>query len=133
LSNDRLFFGLGALLGALGVMAGAFGAHALRDQLTPDRLLQFELAVRYQMYHAFALLATGHAVQRWPASTANSAGWCFVAGVSVFCGTVYALAFGSPRWFGAITPIGGLALIVGWALLAYAAFYRSTQYRNSAT
>ena len=121
MSNERLFFGMGALLGALGVVAGAFGAHALRDQLAPDRLLQFELAVRYQMYHAFALLATGYAVQRWPASTANSAGWFFVAGVSIFCGTVYALACGSPRWFGAITPIGGVALIVGWALLAFAA------------
>lgn len=121
MSRDRLFFALGALAGALGVMAGAFGAHALREQLAPDRLAQFELAVRYQMYHAFALLAAGYAVNRWPASTAAAAGWAFVIGMLIFCGTVYALAFGSPRWFGAITPIGGVALIVGWLLLMYSA------------
>lgn len=121
MSRDRLFFALGALAGALGVTAGAFGAHALREQLAPDRLAQFELAVRYQMYHAFALLAAGYAVNRWPASTAAAAGWAFVIGMLIFCGTVYALAFGSPRWFGAITPIGGVALIVGWLLLMYSA------------
>ena len=121
MSRDRLFFALGALFGGLAVAAGAFGAHALRDQLAPDRLAQFELAVRYQMYHALALIATGYAAQRWPASTANAAGWAFVIGILIFCGTVYALAFGSPRWFGAITPIGGIALIGGWALLVYSA------------
>jgi len=121
LSRDRLFFALGALFGGLAVVAGAFGAHALRDQLAPDRLAQFELAVRYQMYHALALIATGYAAQRWPASTASAAGWAFVIGILIFCGTVYALAFGSPRWFGAITPIGGVSMIVGWSLLAYAA------------
>jgi uncharacterized membrane protein YgdD (TMEM256/DUF423 family) len=121
LSRDRLFFALGALFGGLAVVAGAFGAHALRDQLAPARLVQFELAVRYQMYHALALIAAGCAAQRWPASTANPAGWAFVIGILIFCGTVYALAFGSPRWFGAITPIGGLALIVGWGLLMFAA------------
>ncbi|MGQ0815061.1 MAG: DUF423 domain-containing protein [Gemmatimonadota bacterium] len=121
MSTERWFFAAGALLGALGVIAGAFGAHALRDQLAPERLVQFELAVRYQMYHAFALLAVAYAVQRWPASTASLAGWLFLLGVLVFCGTVYSLAFGSPRWFGAITPLGGLSLIAGWVLLFYAA------------
>lgn len=121
MTHERIFFTIGALLGCLGVAAGAFGAHALKDQLAPERLVQYELAVRYQLYHAFALLAAAYAAQRWPASTAGLAGWFFTAGVLIFCGTVYALAFGSPRWFGAITPLGGLSLIVGWALLAYAA------------
>jgi uncharacterized membrane protein YgdD (TMEM256/DUF423 family) len=118
---DRLFFALGALFGGLGVAAGAFGAHALRDHLAPERLVQYELAVRYQLYHAFALIAAAWAVQRWPDSSANLAGWLFVVGIVIFCGTVYALSFGSPRWFGAITPIGGVSLIAGWALLFWAA------------
>ena len=120
---DRLFFALGALLGGLGVAAGAFGAHALRDQLAPERLAQYELAVRYQLYHAFALIAAAWAAQRWPDSPATLAGWLFVVGVVIFCGTVYALSFGSPRWFGAITPLGGISLIAGWALLFWAALH----------
>lgn len=118
---DKFFFAAGALFGMLGVIAGAFGAHALRDQLAPERLVTFELAVRYQMYHAFALIATAWAVNRWPASAAHIAGWFFIVGILIFCGTVYALSFGSPRWFGAITPIGGVCMIIGWGLLAWAA------------
>jgi uncharacterized membrane protein YgdD (TMEM256/DUF423 family) len=118
---DRWFFALGALLGGLGVAAGAFGAHALREHLAPERMVQYELAVRYQLYHAFALIAAAWAVQRWPESTANLAGWLFIVGVVIFCGTVYALSFGSPRWFGAITPLGGISLIAGWALLLWSA------------
>ena len=118
---DKTFFAVGALLGCLGVAAGAFGAHALRDHLTPERLATYEVAVRYQMYHAFALIAAAWAVQRWPTSHANVAAWLFIVGVVIFCGTVYALAFDTPRWLGAITPIGGLCLIAGWALLAYTA------------
>lgn len=128
MTNERLFFAAGTLLGCLGVAAGAFGAHALKDQLAPERLAQFELAVRYQMYHALALIGAAYAVGRWPSGTANLAGWLFIVGVLIFCGTVYALAFGSPRWFGAITPLGGLSLIFAWGLLAYAVLaYRSTQ------
>ena len=118
---DKLFFIMGAVLGCLGVAAGAFGAHALKDQLAPERLVQYELAVRYQMYQAFALLAAAWCAQRWPGGAAHAAGWLFIVGVVIFCGTVYALSFGSPRWFGAITPIGGVCLIAGWALLAWAA------------
>lgn len=121
MTTERVLFAAGALLGCLGIAAGAFGAHALRDHLAPDRLAQFELAVRYQMYHAFALMAAAYAAQRWPSSAAGLAGWMFIAGTLIFCGTVYALAFGSPRWFGAITPLGGLSLIIGWALLVYSA------------
>ena len=117
----RWLFALGAVLGGLGVAAGAFGAHALRDQLAPERLAQYELAVRYQLYHAFALMAVAWATDRWPESSAPLAGWFFLVGVVVFCGTVYALAFGAPRWFGAITPIGGLSLIAGWFLMAWSA------------
>jgi uncharacterized membrane protein YgdD (TMEM256/DUF423 family) len=118
---DRLFFALGAFIGALGVAAGAFGAHALEARLAPDRLELFELAARYQMIHALALLAAAWAAQRWPSGMTNAAGWMLLGGVLIFCGTIYALAFGAPRILGAVTPIGGLSLIVGWLLLAVAA------------
>ena len=118
------FFAIGAVIGALGVAAGAFGAHALEARLAPDRLELFELAARYQMIHALALLATGLAADRWPSALINSAGWSFVVGVLIFCGTIYALAFGAPRILGAVTPIGGLSLIVGWVLLAAASLKR---------
>lgn len=121
---DRIFFALGALLGGLGVAAGAFGAHALESRLAPDRLELFELAARYQMIHALALIAVAWAVQRWPSALANAAGWLFLVGVLIFCGTIYALAFGAPRILGAVTPVGGLSLIIGWLLLAAAALRR---------
>src|SRR5262245_50317137 len=117
----KLFFGLGAIFGLLAVAAGAFGAHALRARLTPDRLDLFELAARYQMYHSLALIAAAWAFEKFPGGASRASGWLFVIGILIFCGTIYALAFGAPRWFGAITPIGGLSFIVGWLLLAVAA------------
>lgn len=117
----RTFFVLGSLSAFLAVAAGAFGAHALEGRLTPGRLDTFQLAARYQMYHALALLAVAWACARWPGWSATSAGWLFVAGTVVFCGTVYALGLGGPRWLGAITPLGGLSFLAGWLLLAWAA------------
>lgn len=110
----------GALLAAVAVAAGAFGAHALAARLTPERLATWETAVRYHMYHALALLVLGGVAARWPAPLLHVAGWLFVAGIVVFGGTVYALALGAPRWLGAVTPLGGLALIAGWIVLAVA-------------
>jgi uncharacterized membrane protein YgdD (TMEM256/DUF423 family) len=117
----RLFFALGSLAALLAVAAGAFGAHALRDRVPLERLDTFELAARYQMYHALGLLAAAWATTRWPAGTTTAAGWFFVAGILIFSGSVYALALGGPRWLGAITPIGGTAFLLGWALLAWSA------------
>jgi uncharacterized membrane protein YgdD (TMEM256/DUF423 family) len=122
---DKTFFALGALIGCLGVAAGAFGAHALQTRLAPDRLELFELAARYQMIHALALIAAAWAVSRWPSGLATASGWLLVVGVLIFCGTIYALAFGAPRILGAVTPIGGLSLILGWLLMAVAAFRAS--------
>jgi uncharacterized membrane protein YgdD (TMEM256/DUF423 family) len=118
---DRVFFGLGALSGMIGVAAGAFGAHALRERLAPDLLAVFETAARYQMYHALALLAVAWATSRWPGSTAVWAGWLFAAGTLIFSGSLYALALTGIRWLGAVTPIGGLCLLAGWLCLALAA------------
>ena len=118
----RTFFTAGALFAALAVAFGAFGAHALEARLSADRLATFEVAVRYQMYHALALLAVAWAVARWPGSGAATAGWLFIAGMVIFGGTLYGIAFGAPRWLGAITPIGGVCFIAGWVVLALAAW-----------
>jgi uncharacterized membrane protein YgdD (TMEM256/DUF423 family) len=118
---DRVFFGLGALSALLAVAAGAFGAHALRNRLVPDTLVVFETSARYHMYHALGLLAAAWAVSRWPGGAATAAGWLFVAGTVVFSGSLYLLSFTGQRWLGAVTPLGGLAFILGWAALAWAA------------
>ena len=118
---DRLFVALGAISALAAVAAGAFGAHALRDRLAPDMLSVFEIGARYHMYHALALLAAAWAVGRWPGSAAVTAGWLFVAGTLVFSGSLYLLALTGQRWLGAVTPLGGLAFILGWAALAWAA------------
>ena len=118
---ERFFFGLGAGSALIGVAAGAFGAHALRARLAPDLLAVFETGARYQMYHAFGLLAVAWAMTRWPGPLAQSAGWLFLAGTILFSGSLYALALSGLRWLGAITPLGGLAFLAGWACLVLAA------------
>ena len=121
MSGERLFFILGAASALLGVAAGAFGAHALKARLTPEMLAIFEVGNRYQMYHAFGLIACAWAVGRWPGALTNTAGWLFVAGTIVFSGSLYALSLSGIRGLGAITPIGGLALLAAWACLLAAA------------
>ena len=118
---DRVFFGLGALSALLAVAAGAFGAHALRNRLVPDTLVVFETSARYHMYHALGLLAAAWAVARWPGGAATATGWLFVAGTVIFSGSLYLLSFTGQRWLGAVTPLGGIAFILGWAALAWAA------------
>jgi len=117
---DRLFFAFGALSGFVGVALGAFGAHALKSRLDADLLANFEVGVRYQMYHAFALLAVGWAQTRWPGAVLNASGWLFVAGSLIFSGSLYFLTLTGLRWLGAITPVGGAALLAGWLCLAWA-------------
>jgi uncharacterized membrane protein YgdD (TMEM256/DUF423 family) len=116
----RNFLLIGAILGFLGVAFGAFGAHGLRSRLTPEMLAVFETGVRYQMYHVFALLivaaAIGHA---GAARLLVLAGWSFVAGILIFSGSLYALALTGVTTFGAVTPIGGLAFLIGWACLVF--------------
>lgn len=119
---DRLFFGLGAFFAFVGVAAGAFGAHGLRGRLDPEMLEIFEVGVRYQMYHAFALLATAWAASRWPGPHAAMAGWLFVAGIVIFSGSLYVLSLTEVRWLGAVTPLGGLAFMAGWVYLIWTAW-----------
>ncbi len=118
---DRTFFILGAVLAALGVAAGAFGAHALRARLSPEMLGVFETGVRYHLIHALGLLAVAWAAMRWPGTATNAAGWLFVAGTVLFSGSLYALTLSGIRALGAITPLGGVAFIAGWLTLAWAA------------
>lgn len=118
---DRLFVVIGAFSGAIGVAAGAFGAHALRARLEPRMLEVFETGARYQMYHAVALLAAAWIVARFPGALANASGWLFLAGTVLFSGSLYAMALTGVRALGAITPIGGVCFIAGWCCLALAA------------
>lgn len=116
---DTTFLLIGSLLGFFGVAAGAFGAHGLRSRLTPDMLAVFETAVRYQMYHVFALLLVAAAIGRLgDARLLSAAAWFFVAGIVLFSGSLYALALSGVSMLGAITPVGGLAFLIGWACLA---------------
>jgi uncharacterized membrane protein YgdD (TMEM256/DUF423 family) len=119
---ERTFFGLGAVFAFLGVALGAFGAHGLRGTLSPADMQIFETGVRYQVYHALGLVAVAWASTRWPAASTTAAGWLLVAGILVFSGSLYALVLTGHRWMGAITPIGGLCFLAGWALLAWSAF-----------
>jgi uncharacterized membrane protein YgdD (TMEM256/DUF423 family) len=117
----RVFLGLGAMSGFVAVAAGAFGAHALRDRLSAEYLAVFETAARYQMYHALALLAVALLLSLRPLGTLQWAGWLFVVGTTLFCGSLYALALTGTRWLGAITPLGGIAFLAGWIFLALSA------------
>jgi uncharacterized membrane protein YgdD (TMEM256/DUF423 family) len=118
---DRLFFSIGALSAMVAVAAGAFGAHALRTRLSAEYLATFETAARYQMYHALALLAVAWAVNRWPGPLPIWAGWLFLVGTVLFSGSLYALALTGARWWGAVTPLGGVAFLAGWVCLALSA------------
>jgi len=121
MDTARSFTLLASILGFVGVALGAFGAHALRESLSPRDLEIFETAVRYQLVHAVALLGVAGATTRWPESSAVLAGWLFVAGVVVFSGSLYLLVLSGQRWLGAVTPLGGVALLAGWVALGWAA------------
>jgi len=116
----KTFLLIAAILGFLGVAFGAFGAHGLRNRLAPEMLAVFEIGVRYQMYHVFALLITAAAIGHFgPLRLLTIAGWSFIAGTLIFSGSLYALALTGTGMFGAITPIGGLGFLIGWACLAF--------------
>jgi uncharacterized membrane protein YgdD (TMEM256/DUF423 family) len=116
----RLWIVLGAANAFLSVAAGAFGAHGLKARLAPDLLTIFETGARYHMYHALGLIAIGLVAQARPSPLLSGAGWAMLAGILLFSGSLYALALTGVRALGAITPIGGLGFLVGWALLAVA-------------
>ena len=116
-ARARWIWAAGGINGLLAVVLGAFGAHGLH-QLAPgaDRSV-FDTAVEYHAWHALALLATGFAAERFGGRWLTAAGWLFVAGILLFSGSLYALTLGAPRWLGPVTPVGGLSLLAGWAVL----------------
>ena len=114
---------LGALLALAAVALGAFGAHALRARLTPDMTAVWQTAVQYHGWHALALIAVGLVLMHRPdAGAVALAGWLFVAGVLLFSGSLYVLALTGTRALGAVTPVGGLAFLAGWAAFAWGAW-----------
>jgi uncharacterized membrane protein YgdD (TMEM256/DUF423 family) len=119
---DRVFYLCAGIAGFVGVAFGAFAAHGLKTTLAPDLLVVFETAVRYQMYHVFALCAAAWAWARWQHRIFSVAGWLFVAGILIFSGSLYLLALTGMRWLGAITPFGGVAFLTGWLCLAVGAW-----------
>ena len=115
----KLFILLGSCSGMLAVAFGAFGAHALKGRLDDNALGVFETAVQYHFYHTFALLAVGIIALSQPQSVMlKSSGWLFLIGLLIFSGSLYLISLTGMRWLGAVTPLGGLAFIGGWACLA---------------
>lgn len=126
MNPNSSWLAVAGILGALAVIVGAFGAHGLQGRVSPDSLGTFEIGVRYHMYHALALLAVALAEGRFEARRwARRACALWVAGIVVFSGSLYALVLTGAKWMGAITPIGGVALIAGWICIALAAIARS--------
>ena len=118
---QRIFFSLGAGFALLAVATGAFAAHAFKERLTAEMLAIFEIGARYQMYHALGLIAVAWASSQWNSQLTTAAGWFFVAGIVIFSGSLYVLSLTGIRQLGAITPIGGLAFIIGWLCLIWGA------------
>ena len=115
------WFAAAALFGGTGVALGAFAAHALKARLSEELLVVFEVGVRYQMYHALALFAVAWAASRWPGIWTSISGWSMIVGIVLFSGSLYLMALTGARWLGAITPVGGLLLLLGWLALAIGA------------
>jgi len=115
------WYAMGAVAAGVAVALGAFGAHGLRPRLGPELMEIFETGVRFHMYHALGLLAVGWGAMRWPGRWVQVAGWCFTAGIAIFSGSLYLLTMTGMGRLGAITPVGGVAFMVGWAALAIAA------------
>ena len=120
---ERTFFLIGSFLGTLSVALGAFGAHALRDRIEASLLANYQTGVTYMFYHTLAIFIAVLALGKWSQSTLPVwSGWLFVVGIVFFSGSLFVMAFTGQRWLGAITPIGGVAFIAGWLLLAWTAW-----------
>jgi uncharacterized membrane protein YgdD (TMEM256/DUF423 family) len=121
---EKLFFIIGSILAGIGVAAGAFGAHGLKQMATPELLDTWEKAVRYQIYHAVAMFIAAGGMLQWPsqAKIFSAGGWLFTAGIILFSGSLYLLVLSGNRWLGAITPFGGVSFVAGWFCLVLAAW-----------
>ena len=115
----KTFIILASMFSFIGVALGAFAAHALKDKLPADMFAIWEVGVRYHMYHALGLFAVAWVATQFPEANVSVSGWLFVCGIIIFSGSLYALGLSGMRWFGAITPIGGLCFLVGWLWLGW--------------
>jgi uncharacterized membrane protein YgdD (TMEM256/DUF423 family) len=121
----RMFIVAGSLLAGLGVILGAFGAHVLKNQLSTELLVIYHTAVNYHIYHALGLILIGIlSSQPQTESLITWSGYCLLAGIVLFCGSLYLLSITGQRWLGAVTPFGGTAFILGWVLLALSVWRR---------
>jgi uncharacterized membrane protein YgdD (TMEM256/DUF423 family) len=120
MTMTKSFFIAGTLAAGLAVALGAFGAHGLQSRVTPERIGTFETGVRYHMYHALALFVVAWVQAQWPSWQAEWAGYLFIGGILIFSGSLYLLVLTDTPWLGAITPLGGVAFLAGWALLCWA-------------
>ncbi len=117
---------LGALSAAIAVSTGAFGAHFLDGVVSDSTYVTFTKAVRYQMYHSFALIFVSLFSSQPNVKAVNISGWCFVVGILIFSGSLYLIVFTGLEWIGWITPIGGFAFVFGWIFLAYSGVQKKT-------
>ena len=120
----RIFLTIAAIFGGLSVAAGAFASHALKERLSERALEIFETGAKYQMYHALALLGVALLLSQEAQTPLIVAGFAFVTGIIIFSGSLYGLSFSGIKWLGAITPLGGVAFLVGWGCLAITAWVK---------
>ncbi len=120
LPTSRRFIALGAVTAFLSVALGAFGAHAVKNSISPELLRVYQTAVEYQFFHALGLILLGLIYQQLPQRLVSLSGWLMLAGIVVFSGSLYILSLSGVRWLGAITPIGGMAFLLAWLILVYA-------------
>jgi uncharacterized membrane protein YgdD (TMEM256/DUF423 family) len=119
---ERTWFATGAVLAAIAVAAGAFGAHGLENRLSADDLDTYQTAARYHIYHALGLLAVAYASKRFEGGLVTASGWLFIAGIVLFSGSLYVLSLSGVKILGAVAPIGGVCFLAGWGCLAIAAW-----------
>lgn len=117
----RIFLAIASTLGGISVVFGAFASHALKDRLSAGSLAIWETGTKYQMYHALALMLVALLLSNFPRSMLLVvAGYAFIAGIFIFSGSLYVLSLTGIKWLGAITPVGGMGLIIGWLCLVLA-------------
>jgi len=121
--TQKLFYILGSICALLSVILGAFGAHALKAKLTPEQIQSFETGVRYQFFHALALILLGLLLEKYTSQLLHYSGYCFIVGSILFCFSIYLLSCKSLlgiegwSWLGPVTPLGGTLLILGWSMM----------------
>lgn len=120
---QQVFLVCGTMFGALSIAAGAFGSHYLKNRLSADDHTIYEVAVRYQMYHALALIALAAFLSWFSSKWMLASGWCWIAGTIIFSGSLYLLVFTGVKTWGAVTPVGGVLLLAGWGCLIFAALF----------